>query len=119
MTPTEVVHRWIEAFNACDVDAAMKLYADDASLHVVFADAIDGKAGIRDIFEAYFAAGDLHCDAVKLHAADDWIILEWRDANGLPGANIYQVVDGRIVRQRNYFDQLTYLRKMGIPLPTE
>ncbi len=119
MKPTAVIERWVELFNAGDVKRVLELYAEDASLHVVFAEPAAGKPAIQALFEAYFGAGALHCVTRILHGAGEWAILEWNDANGLPGVNVYRVVDGLIVTQRNYFDQLTFFRKMGIPLPSE
>ncbi|MCA9538624.1 MAG: nuclear transport factor 2 family protein [Myxococcales bacterium] len=119
LKPIEVVQRWIELFNQADLDAIMSLYADEATLHLMFADPIKGRISIHGAFTAYFAAGNLYCNVGHLHDAGEFVILEWTDASGLPGANFYQIQDGQIVHQRNYFDQLTFLRKMGIPLPTE
>ena len=72
------------------------------------------------MFEAYFSAAPMHCIVKQLYAADDKrVVLEWQDKVGLLGVNIYEFADGLIVRQRNYFDQLSFLRLNGIPLPTE
>lgn len=119
MRPTEVIEAWVAAFNAVDVDAALDLYADDATLHVVFADKTEGKGAIRGLFEMYFRASDLYCEVRHLHAAGDTAVLEWVDRKGLPGCNVFRIADGQIIEQRNYFDQLTFFRKMGIPIPTE
>lgn len=119
MRAIDVVQKWVELFNAADVDTIMGLYADEASLHVAFAPPIEGKGGIRGSFEQYFAAGKLHCNVEHVHDAGESAVLEWRDSMGLLGVNVYEVRGGRIVRQRNYFDQLTFFRKLGIPLPTE
>ncbi len=117
MSPRAVIEKWIEGFNAADTDRVMELYAADASLHVVFAEPVEGREGIRGMFEAYFAMASLECITESLLESDDWAILEWRDPMGLRGCNLYQVKDGVIVRQRNYFDQLTFLRKNGLPIP--
>lgn len=119
MKATAVIERWVELFNDGDVTGVLDLYDDAATLHVVFAEPTEGKGAIKGLFEAYFGAGKLHCLVRAMHDAGEWVTLEWQDANGLPGVNIYRVVDGRIVTQRNYFDQLTFFRKMGIPIPSE
>jgi hypothetical protein len=41
------------------------------------------------------------CRVENIFADGDWAILEWRDPNGL----------------RGYFDQLSFFRKQGIPVP--
>lgn len=72
------------------------------------------------MFEEYFAVASLQCIVENLYDADgDRTVLEWRDKVGLRGVNIYEFVEGRIQRQNNYFDQLSFLRLNGLPLPTE
>lgn len=114
-----VVHQWVERFNQGDVAGCAALYAEHASLHVAFAEPVEGQAAIRGMFEAYFAAASLHCVVKRLYAADGGrVVLEWQDRVGLLGVNIFEIADGHIVRQRNYFDQLSFFRLNGLPLPT-
>lgn len=117
MSSADVIRHWVTHFNAADTSATMKLYAEDASLHVVFADAVEGRDAIAAMFDAYFAMGSLECIVEAMHEAGDSVILEWRDPMGLRGCNIFEIAGGVIVRQRNYFDQLTLFRKKGIPIP--
>ena len=120
MSNTELIEAWVERFNAGDVAGCAALYAEDASLHVSFADAVEGRAAIRAMFEAYFAAAPLHCLVRHLYAGGRGrVVLEWADKVGLLGVNIYEIVEGKIARQRNYFDQLSFLRLNGLPMPTE
>lgn len=113
------IERWVEGLNSANIDAMMALYAEDASLHIVFAEAVESRAAIREMFAGYFAAAKMHCIVERLHEADAHVVLEWRDPIGLRGCNIFEFADGKIVRQRNYFDQLTFLRKQGLPIPPE
>lgn len=118
MNNAGVIEQWVECFNARDVAGCAALYADDASLHVAFVDPVLGRAAIQGMFEAYFSAAPMHCIVKRLYAADGGrVVLEWQDKVGLLGVNIYDVVDGRIARQRNYFDQITFLRLNGLPMP--
>lgn len=120
MKNTNVIEVWIERFNAHDAAGCAALYAEDASLHVAFVPPTEGRAAICAMFEAYFAAAPLHCIVKHLHTVDDGhVVLEWEDKVGLRGVNIYEVADGLVRRQRNYFDQLTFLRRNGLPLPKE
>lgn len=115
---TGLIERWVERLNAGDAPGCAALYDEDATLHVVFAEPVRGAAAIREMFAAYFAMAPLHCIVERLHAADGGlVVLEWRDRVGLRGVNIYEIVDGRIRAQRNYFDQLSFLRLNGLPLP--
>lgn len=120
MKSTNVVETWIERFNAHDAAGCAALYAEDASLHVAFLPVTEGRAAIQAMFEAYFAAAPLHCVVKHLHATDDGnVILEWQDKVGLLGVNVYEIAGGLVRRQRNYFDQITFLRLNGLPLPKE
>lgn len=118
VTSSGLIERWVEHFNAGDAAGCAALYDEDASLHVTFVEPVQGVAAIRGMFEAYFAAASLHCIVERLYGADGGrVVLEWRDKVGLLGVNIYEIVDGRIRSQRNYFDQLSFLRLNGLPLP--
>lgn len=115
-----VIGKWVERFNSRDVAGCAALYAEDASLHVAFVDPMQGRASIQSMFEAYFSAAPMYCIVKRLYAADGGhVILEWEDKVGLLGVNIYEVADGLILRQRNYFDQLTFLRLNGLPIPKD
>lgn len=118
MSNVNVIERWIECFNGRDVSGCACLYAEDASLHIAFVDPVQGRAAIQGMFEAYFSAAPMHCIVKRLYGGDDGhVILEWQDKVGLLGVNIYEIEAGQIRRQRNYFDQLTFLRLNGLPMP--
>lgn len=119
MSDTHIIEQWVTHFNARDVDGCVALYAEDATLHVAFADPATGRAAIQSMFTAYFAAAPMHCIVKHLYAAGGGrVVLEWQDKVGLLGVNVYELADGRIRAQRNYFDQLSFLRLNGLPLPT-
>ena len=43
----------------------------------------------------------------------EWVILEWRDPNGLRGCGFFRVRNDQIVFQRGYFDQLSFFSQPG------
>jgi limonene-1,2-epoxide hydrolase len=104
MTPKELVQEWIEAFNKADVDAIAELYADHAINHQVANDPIAGKEAIRQMF------------ATEFFQDGDWVILEWKDPNGLRGCGFFQIQDNKIVFQRGYWDKLSFLRLHDLPI---
>jgi len=53
----------------------------------------------------------------QLFECGEWAVLEWRDPNGLRGCGFFHVRDGLIVFQRGYFDQLSFFRLQGLPVP--
>jgi hypothetical protein len=118
MSDVKVIERWVELFNSSDVAGCAALYAEDASLHVTFVEPMQGRAAIQGMFAAYFAAAPLHCIIKRLYAGDGGhVVLEWQDKVGLLGVNIFEIENGLIRSQRNYFDQLSFIRLNGLPMP--
>jgi limonene-1,2-epoxide hydrolase len=115
--PREVVRRWVETFNAEDVDGLAALYAQDAVNHQVAESPVEGREAIRRMFAEGFAAARMVCIVENLFEEGEWAVLEWRDPLGLRGCGFFHVVDGRIAFQRGYWDKLSFLRMHGLPLP--
>lgn len=119
MKAVEIVELWVKRFNAADIDGLMALYAPDAVNHQVVTDPLKGLAAIRRMFETEFGRAEMKCIPEQIHEADEWAILEWRDPLGLRGCGFFHVVDDKIVFQRGYFDQLTFFRLQGLPVPED
>lgn len=119
MTPKDVVTTWVEAFNRADVEALAALYADDAVNHQVAESPVEGKDAICAMFMREFAQAEMVCIVENIFEDGAWAILEWRDPLGLRGCGFFQVVNGKIVFQRGYWDKLSFLRMHGLPIPTE
>jgi limonene-1,2-epoxide hydrolase len=117
--PKQIVQAWVEAFNRADVEALATLYAEDAVNHQVMFEPIEGREAIRAMFEREFAQAEMTCIVENLFEDGDWAILEWRDPKGLRGCGFFHVEDGQIRFQRGYWDQLSFLRQQGLPLPPE
>lgn len=117
MTPSELVREWIERFNAGDADGLAELYAEDAVNHQVVTEPLVGREAIRELFRVELGRAEMVCIGENLFEDGEWAILEWRDPSGLRGCGFFQVRDGRIVFQRGYFDQLTFFRLQGLPVP--
>lgn len=118
-SPKDAVCEWVEAFNRADADALAGLYAPDATNHQVVAEPVVGRTAIQAMFRREFAAAKMVCIPVNLFEDGEWAILEWQDPKGLRGCGFFRVVDGLIEFQRGYWDQLTFLRQNGLPVPTE
>ncbi len=115
--PHETVQAWVGAFNRADVEALAELYSEDAINHQVMWQPIEGRAAIREMFQREFGRADMTCIVENLFEDGNWAILEWRDPTGLRGCGFFEVVDGRIRFQRGYWDQLSFLRQQGLPIP--
>ncbi|MBI3112564.1 MAG: nuclear transport factor 2 family protein [Ignavibacteriales bacterium] len=117
MTPKEVVREWIRRFNAADVEGLAELYAPDAVNHQVVTDPLHGRDAIRQMFSTEFGRATMVCIEESLFESGDWAILEWRDPLGLRGCGFFQIKNDQIVFQRGYFDQLTFFKQQGLPVP--
>lgn len=116
-SPKAIVRAWVDAFNRGDADAIACLYHEDAINHQVVRDPVGGQAEIRAMFEQEFLRARMECIIENLFEDGAWAILEWRDPEGLRGSGFFEVVDGRIRFQRGYWDQLSFLRQQGLPIP--
>ena len=119
MEPRQLVAEWVGLFNTRDADGLAALYAEAAINHQVVREPVEGRDAIRDMFVADFAGADMQCQVQNLFQDGEWAILEWQDPKGLRGCGFFHVVDGLIVFQRGYFNELTFLRQEGLPLPVE
>lgn len=119
MEPRELVERWVSAFNRGDADAIARFYAEDATNHQVVREPVIGREAIRDMFAREFSRAKMVCQIENIFQDGDWAILEWTDPKGLRGCGFFEIEDDRIVFQRGYFDELSFLRQQGLPLPTE
>ena len=119
MNSVDLIRSWVDAFNAADVDAIMSFYAEDAVNHQVVTEPLVGREAIRRLFEVEFARAEMVCNIEHIHDAGEWTILEWSDPLGLRGCGFFRIVDDKIVYQRGYFDQLSFFRQQGIPVPEE
>ena len=119
MSPREVLELWIARFNAADVDGIAELYADQAVNHQVALEPVEGKAAIRQMFAREFAAAEMHCIPENIFQDGEWVILEWRDPQGLRGCGFFHVQNGKIVFQRGYWDKLSFLKLHGLSISRE
>lgn len=116
-TPAELVRTWVEEFNRGDAEALAALYHPGAVNHQLPESAVVGRDAIQAMFAREFAAASMVCIVEHIFEDGDHAILEWRDPLGLRGCGFFQVQDGLIVRQRGYWDKLSFLRQHGLPLP--
>ena len=116
ISPRALLERWIECFNAADVDGLASLYHEDAINHQVANEPVEGKENIRAMFAREFATAKMVCIVEQILEDAPWAILEWRDPLGLRGCGFFKVEDGLIRFQRGYWDKLSFLRKHNLPI---
>ncbi|HMB90102.1 MAG TPA: nuclear transport factor 2 family protein, partial [Rhodothermales bacterium] len=76
-----------------------------------------GRDAIRELFATKFGRAEMTCIEENLLEDGEWAVLEWRDPLGLRGCGFFQVRDDQIVFQRGYFDQLSFFKQQGLPIP--
>lgn len=108
--------RWVELFNAADLDGLAALYHDDAVNHQVANAPVLGKAAIREMFAREFASAKMVCIVEQILEETPWAILEWKDPLGLRGCGFFRVEGGLITLQRGYWDKLSFLRAHNLPI---
>ena len=133
-----VLQHYMAAINAHDVEAIVAAHTADATMDMVAApeESSQGTAGIRHFWQEHFAAiPDFHFDFAAPVRAGDAVTLEWTMAGtyqgddpgfgmakGKPfrirGVSVLELAEGKIYRERQYFDGATMLRQFGL-LPAE
>jgi limonene-1,2-epoxide hydrolase len=119
MKPRELVENWVSAFNRGDADAIAEFYAEAAINHQVVREPVVGRNAIRAMFAREFDRATMVCQIENIFQDGEYAILEWSDPKGLRGCGFFRIVDDEIVFQRGYFDELSFLRQQGLPIPTE
>jgi limonene-1,2-epoxide hydrolase len=118
MTPTELIRQWISHFNAADLDELVSMYSEDAlNEQAVFAEPLRGRESIRKLLEVDFARARMVCIEERIYECGDTAILQWKDPAGLKGCGFFQFKDEKIIHQKGYFDQLTFFKTQGLPIP--
>ncbi|MEQ9467448.1 MAG: nuclear transport factor 2 family protein [Ekhidna sp.] len=117
MSPREVVEEWVRRFNNADIEGLSALYTKDAVNHQVVTDALEGRDAIRRMFEIEFGRAEMVCEIENIFEDGDWAILEWKDPLGLRGCGFFQIKNDQIQFQRGYFDQLSFFKIQGLPVP--
>lgn len=119
MEPRELVENWVSAFNTADAEAVAGFYTEDAINHQIVRDPVVGRNAIKEMFALEFSQTNMVCQIEHIFQDGDWAILEWTDPKGLRGCGFFNIIDDQIVFQRGYFNELSFLRQEGLPLPTE
>ena len=116
LSPKEVVKKWVDAFNDGDVDMIISLYDNNATNHQVINEPVVGVVAIREMFANEFSTAKMVCIVENIFEDGQWSILEWRDPLGLRGCGFFQVVNGKILFQRGYWDKLSFLKQHNLPI---
>lgn len=120
MTPTELMREWIRRFNAADIEGLVDLYAEDiVNEQAVCSEPLVGRAAVRRMLEVDFGRAKMECIEERIYECGDTAILQWKDPAGFKGCGFFRFRDGRIIHQKGYFDQLSFFRANGVPIPDD
>ena len=114
LSPKEVVNKWVDAFNAGDVDAIVGLYDEGATNHQVANEPVIGIAAIKEMFTNEFLAAKMVCIVENIFEDGQWAILEWKDPLGLRGCGFFHIVNEKIVFKRGYWDKLSFIKQHNL-----
>jgi len=130
----ELLQKWIEAFQRCDVEAVAECYADDAvNFQIAAGEPAIGKEQIRKDTEEFFKGfPDAWSRVENLIADGDRAAWEWigggtftGDFYGnqptgksfqIHGCGFFKFKDGKIVEQHGYWDKLSWFSQVGLPI---
>lgn len=132
MTENSLANKWIDALNRHDTNAIARLYDDSATIESPNWEGIKtGPDEIRTIYSRYFSSKDLTQKITHVLASDTCLVIEY-DSWGvlqnpekltpeymrgkkylLHNCTRMNLIKGKIIRQKTYFDQVAFLRQMG------
>ena len=120
MTPTELIREWVARFNRADIDGLVQMYAENVvNEQAVFSEPIVGREAVRQLLELDFSRAKMVCIEERVYECGDTAILQWRDPLGFKGCGFFQFKEGQIVHQKGYFDQLSFFKLNGLPVPDD
>lgn len=123
MTPSEIVHAFMNAMAVKDYDNGLRYIAANCEYDNVPMGKVTGPAGVRAVIEPFFAPTIENQLIVKREVAQgNTVVLERLDrhllASGwveLPVTGIFEVENGQITLYRDYFDLSTIMSKWPQP----
>jgi steroid delta-isomerase-like uncharacterized protein len=132
---SDLLDHYVERYNACDLDAVMDLYAEDA-VQLMPDGVFEGKAAVRERLARDFeTCSDIHHTVLSFFEQGDLFGDEWTfegthtgvlplpDGSEFPatgkrlkirGMELVQVRDGKIVANNLYYDNLAVLAQLGL-----
>ena len=132
-TSEDVVRAYFDALNGRDYERAAAAFSDDCEFVSVasgarFTGTESMLHGLREFAEAF---PDWTVEVANVVAAGAYVAVEWtttgthegmfrgESPTGIrfrrDGCSVAEVVDGRIVRYRDYYDRSTLLEQLGLP----
>lgn len=119
----ETAHQMVAAWNDLDADRIADLFAEDAVLHSMMIDPIEGRENLRShISKLLQGATDLELKLKNVAVTGDTVILERVDEftigdkrGAVPVVGVLVIENGLVKEWREYYDRNQLLTEMGVP----
>ena len=118
---TELVHEFIAAWNANDVDRVMTFFPEDGCYHTTPVPPVSGVAAIRGVIEGFAGmAREIDWVLHRVAEANDGVVLTERTDRfligekwiELPVMGSFEVRDGKLSAWRDYFDMAQFQKQL-------
>ena len=116
MTPESVVRDFCRTVERRDVPALMAFFTEDAVYHNIPMEPVQGREAIKQFIAGFTAAFDGIDFQIHRQVSDGNVVMNERTdtmrrkdggAIPLPVMGIFEIVDGKIAKWRDYFDMAT------------
>ncbi len=134
----KLVRQLFDDLNSHDLDAGDRLFSDNVMMEAPgFPEPLDKKQGRLYIKQFMDAFPDLHFEIRDIIAQGDKVSITWRSRGThkaplvspkgdtipptnrkveIQGCNVYQINRDKVVRQDIYWDMVTLLTQLGVPV---
>lgn len=119
--PTDLITEFVAAWSGGDADTLAGYFSEDAVYHNIPMEPVRGRAAIRDFIAGFLGMFDGVDFTVHHQIGDGGLVMNERTDTfhkdgkdvALPVTGVFEVVDGRIVAWRDYFDMATVTKALG------
>jgi limonene-1,2-epoxide hydrolase len=117
----QVIHDFVTAFNARDVDKIMEFFMEDAIYHNMPSGPVQGTDAIRSLIASFVnPASSMDWEVLQIAQTGDTVLTERIDRFVIGGKNVelpvmgaFDMKDGKIAAWRDYFDMATWQKQMA------
>jgi steroid delta-isomerase-like uncharacterized protein len=129
----KIINDYVSSFNSHDLNKALSFWTDD-SIYENLAQGIvtHNKKELSAWFDlSFFNTPDLKFEVKSVFGGDEWVGIEWvmsgthtHSSNpaipatgktfSVRGASIYQLRNGKIVRETGYWNYVTVMQQLGL-----
>ena len=117
-----VVHDFVAAWNANDMDRVLALMDEDVRYHNMPVAPLDGRRAVAEYLASKGGFDWIHWKLLAIAANGDRVLTERVDDFSIGGVEVslpimgaFEILNGKIKAWRDYFDMDTYRRQLNKP----